>query len=319
MATAKHYKPLYAQIASGEYDSQKIFSDDRVLNVKYSTYLTDRKAQIFVLSDELGLAAQKLAKTKSNVVPEDLKEIRLPYPETVIEMNLTPEVKALRDNKDPHATNTICKVGVHLKAQPEGAIIAQPYWQYEDNHVVEVTMLSVVFNAPESVCDKLTKAMIVLPNGRMISVHMMLSSVWANGADPLIAHALNYQFRKDPELFKRAATETVEELSTLMFAALSLINCKSGVTKTEVPAKKAPPNYEGQASKKRSCPKYTVLSLSEIESVSEISGFVSKRSDLAAHYVRGHFKVRQSGVYWWGPFVRGSGPLRKREAYKVVS
>lgn len=27
--------------------------------------------------------------------------------------------------------------------------------------------------------------------------------------------------------------------------------------------------------------------------------------DLAAHVVRGHFKVRKSGVFWWSPFVRG--------------
>jgi len=38
---------------------------------------------------------------------------------------------------------------------------------------------------------------------------------------------------------------------------------------------------------------------------------------MAAHYVRGHFKQRKSGVYWWSPFVRGSGEPRKRAAYAV--
>jgi hypothetical protein len=25
------------------------------------------------------------------------------------------------------------------------------------------------------------------------------------------------------------------------------------------------------------------------------------------HLVRGHFKIRKSGVYWWSPFARGQG------------
>lgn len=28
-----------------------------------------------------------------------------------------------------------------------------------------------------------------------------------------------------------------------------------------------------------------------------------------AHLVRGHFKVRKSGVFWWMPFVRGNQKL----------
>jgi hypothetical protein len=37
------------------------------------------------------------------------------------------------------------------------------------------------------------------------------------------------------------------------------------------------------------------------------------------HLVRGHFKIRKTGVYWWSPFLRGD-PLRaiKRQEYEVV-
>jgi hypothetical protein len=30
-----------------------------------------------------------------------------------------------------------------------------------------------------------------------------------------------------------------------------------------------------------------------------------RAAELRAHFVRGHFKTRQSGVFWWGPHVRG--------------
>jgi hypothetical protein len=38
------------------------------------------------------------------------------------------------------------------------------------------------------------------------------------------------------------------------------------------------------------------------------------------HLVRGHFKIRRTGVYWWSPFLRGDaakGEIR-REEYEVT-
>ncbi len=39
------------------------------------------------------------------------------------------------------------------------------------------------------------------------------------------------------------------------------------------------------------------------------------REAMRQHLVRGHFKIRKTGVYWWSPFVRGdaSKPLPRRE------
>lgn len=36
-----------------------------------------------------------------------------------------------------------------------------------------------------------------------------------------------------------------------------------------------------------------------------------------AHLVRGHFKRRKTGVFWWKPHIAGSGELKKRDAYIV--
>jgi hypothetical protein len=36
-----------------------------------------------------------------------------------------------------------------------------------------------------------------------------------------------------------------------------------------------------------------------------------------AHLVRGHFKIRSSGVYWWSPFVRGQHGTVGRSRYEV--
>lgn len=38
------------------------------------------------------------------------------------------------------------------------------------------------------------------------------------------------------------------------------------------------------------------------------------------HLVRGHFKIRRTGVYWWSPFLRGDGTRGtvKRVEYEVA-
>jgi hypothetical protein len=37
----------------------------------------------------------------------------------------------------------------------------------------------------------------------------------------------------------------------------------------------------------------------------------------AAHVVRGHFKNRKTGVYWWNAHVAGAGEVKHRDAYIV--
>ena len=56
--------------------------------------------------------------------------------------------------------------------------------------------------------------------------------------------------------------------------------------------------------------------------VSKVMGNRAKASGLSRqqaemHLVRGHFKVRKSGVYWWSPHPRGAGTLRRRKTYEV--
>jgi len=41
------------------------------------------------------------------------------------------------------------------------------------------------------------------------------------------------------------------------------------------------------------------------------------RETARAHLVRGHFKVRKSGVYWWNAFPRGQGAVPARREYHV--
>lgn len=63
----------------------------------------------------------------------------------------------------------------------------------------------------------------------------------------------------------------------------------------------------------------TTISLSRsMHRIGEARGMSREAS--RAHLVRGHFKIRRTGVFWWSPFVRGDaakGEIR-REEYEVT-
>lgn len=59
--------------------------------------------------------------------------------------------------------------------------------------------------------------------------------------------------------------------------------------------------------------KYTLIGgFSPQQEVQHESGTGDKK---AAHWRRGHFKARKTGVYWWNPHVAGEGPVKSKVAY----
>jgi hypothetical protein len=58
----------------------------------------------------------------------------------------------------------------------------------------------------------------------------------------------------------------------------------------------------------------THLRLSQAQTRAFRAGLLSKE-DAGRHRVRGHFKIRKTGVYWWSPFFRGdpAKPIQRRE------
>jgi hypothetical protein len=98
-----------------------------------------------------------------------------------------------------------------------------------------------------------------------------------------------------------------------MFMWESVINCKSGITATKVVPRATGKVVLGRRKKIIASAEYTVISLSAVECVS--NGQTNQRADVEAHMVRGHFKKRKHGVYWWSPFIRGTGELKQRKGY----
>lgn len=61
----------------------------------------------------------------------------------------------------------------------------------------------------------------------------------------------------------------------------------------------------------------TELRLSQAQTRAFRAGLMS-REEAGRHTVRGHFKIRKTGVYWWSPFERGDPTRRlQRDEYRV--
>jgi hypothetical protein len=60
----------------------------------------------------------------------------------------------------------------------------------------------------------------------------------------------------------------------------------------------------------------TNLRLSQAQTRAMRAGWMS-REEAGLHSVRGHFKIRKTGVYWWSPFYRGD-PTKPKERQEYV-
>lgn len=318
MKSAKFTKPLYAEIAEGKYDVQTYKETGERWPTQYSKGLSCDGTEIFVLSEELAYSAHVLAKNFSSLIPPDLDKLHLPYPKVVFEAPVTYEIRQGREEcTTANGKVPVERVGVYIEQSGTGLFI-QPYWRML-NGIVEVTAVAFSTN-PDGFDGVLLKPIEIKARENSvdsIKLTAVLSPVWGKMfGDEEVVRVLNAWQKTG--LFPAAATEAAEELPFILFSALALINCKSGVTSTRVAKRVAPSGCGTYLKSKLSSPAYTVLSLSEAESVS-CKGAVSMRSNISAHYVRGHFKARRSGVYWWNSFLRGTGTLRKRTAYIAKS
>lgn len=270
-----------------------------------------RADQIFVLSPAVALEVEKLAANdKVFIHPRDL---HLPYPSIFVELPLTDEVRAMRREI---GRNPISRVGALINEAPGGVFSFWPVWEFVGGGL-GFGQTAVLVNVPNELAEL---RMTMISGTPETDINLLTVP-----ASPLLKQALEMglspeEFAKRFQMFKQGhpevVSETCEEISPLLIAWATLVNCRTGVTKTHV--ERVKPKAAGKRSAIMHGTSYTVVTLNAIENVSA-DGVVSTRTDLSAHYVRGHFKQRATGLFWWQPFVRGTGEVKRRDAYFVRS
>ena len=292
--------------------------------VEFNDVAPKNKTQIFVFSPETALAAEKLVRSETFKFPP-IEEIRLPYPNTVIEIAITPEILALRNN-GVNGTTPIVRIGGYLEEvcfDKMRVITCTPYWEFEDGRIQQSAFTFACGDVASIQTEKFLMAGGFLLNTKnsaegAVNTRFFLNRGVSNAIGQIpVARKAFLNMRDTPEVMTHIK-ESAIEVPLLMFACSMLLTCKSGITKTGVKPRK--PTFAGLGNrmrKKMSSSGYTVIHITAMENVSSDDGTISARHEVAAHYVRGHFKQRKRGVYWWNPFVRGTGEPRIRTSYEV--
>jgi hypothetical protein len=114
--------------------------------------------------------------------------------------------------------------------------------------------------------------------------------------------------------------EDIKGEMSYVIAALCLLNTKNYTDISSVDLSKQ--NKARMRRRKRPLLSYSTVKirLSKQERLAAKAGGMT-REEMRRHVVRGHFKIRSSGIYWWRPFIRGSvaaGEV-KRTAYEIAA
>ena len=118
--------------------------------------LARKETQIFVLSPEVALAAQKMVVSSTFKLP-DLSQLKFPYPHMAVEVPLTEDIKALRRIAPYQGEHPIKRIGLVIQANnEEGWVNCSPYWEYEDATMCECPLLVLRKDFTTPICRTIT-------------------------------------------------------------------------------------------------------------------------------------------------------------------
>lgn len=247
------------------------------------------------------------------------EDMRLPYPSIFVELPATKEMlaKTSAEQKfDPTKQIYVKRSGAFIstvnpgETYDNGGFYFWPVWETTDGIVRMSELELLISDKPSSK----TFEYGINKNSPNLNIGTMPSPVLRDMVEDSGVDTATFMqsFSKHQNENSDIVLQAAAMVPPLLCAWSALINCKTGVTKTAV--RQFAPSGAGKRLKALADRNYTVLSLSAVESVSP-AGHTTPRRDVNAHYVRGHFKQRASGIYWWQPFVRGRGPVKRRDAY----
>ena len=275
--------------------------------------------QQFVLSRELSFEVFKLA---SSFV-DDTEQFKLlaplakpPYEKCCVEMVLSEDVASFLQPSDD-SDEELRRIGAYIESHEESdgtpLYLMSLYYEY----VTGATQTAIVSYAYRNNQDIEGLRPVEMTN---------LDQTWNVGACPAATNVAKKNNFKIEELIDQyggmdvvelSIADTVHDIPLMFFSWLFLLNSKSGVVSKKVPSITAPSNYGKRQRMIRSRSGYTIIALDDIEYIND-NFLVCERDLPVAHRVRGHFKQKKNGIFWWRPHIRGKGDIHDREGYKVL-
>jgi hypothetical protein len=239
------------------------------------------RSQRFELADEVAEACRQVVHSRPSSLLSALAMMRLPYPAIWAEWRAHPEAPTADENCPG-------QVGCLYEAMRTGELrTGMLRWAW-------------VHPAPRD-------QVVIGPIGVFFD--------WALDADiPATFQQMGRQLAALPSLVEqphwdglvRGWYDDVTGEFPFAEAFIALLNSRQGLERTREDLTRL--NRKRQKSGKRPLCEFvtTRLDLSRGQAARHMASGMSREA-ARRHLVRGHFKVRKSGIYWWTPFMRGHG------------
>ncbi|TXH38868.1 MAG: hypothetical protein E6Q98_01320 [Rhodospirillaceae bacterium] len=299
----------------------------------------------FVLEREVVAAAQIVSEALPSSILQGLPLCRLPYPTTWLEYagHDRPEIAAI-GTTIPHRVGLLCEA----VAESPGEFTVNVFWHLggRDNRVelcpvallIDMTAEGRVARDPQSASQKrdatiegLQKLLLsstqrwdqkVAANPRELEAMLALSNriffIRSTYFAPVATAIVQHSGAGALERLLNLSRPNAEAEAGFLLAILMLLNSRNGTSRE--PADLAKINTARRKQGRHPLLDFCTVNLRLSASRSRALG----RSDvpvhlMRAHLVRGHFKIRRSGIYWWSPHIRGDAKLGMiRKDYKVA-
>lgn len=274
-----------------------------------------RESQRFMLDDTVALTIQHVASGRPSSILAARDYIRLPYEQCWFEWADTARTKARHSPSPILAAVRLFpakRVGFLCRQESDNEISIQLAWSGHDKReIVQTSPLTMVLDRRKTREISATDAQLhaLRPDVAQseFAALRLLDSWWDMGCSSF--HAMAYP----PDLraaFQQRVIEKQQIYETdwagegsFFCALLIMLNTKNGVALET--SNLAVLNKSRLRSGKRSLLDHQIVQLRHHRETRRGNVHGDGGSVARAHLVRGHFKVRQSGVFWWSPFVRG--------------
>lgn len=292
-----------------------------------------RLAQKFVLSPDVLEAAERLANSKPRSLLDAIALCALPHDRMWIEFAYHYQMSP-RDNQSLKQAE---RMGLLVRSMDEDnkRFSVAFNWTFKDDPMVRVCPIGVlvnwsdgwkplptVFSASKRLIEADPEFMALDDVNREAMV--LLESRQAIALSPYSRKIWEHLERTQPAETARAGQAYVDSIRgdvQLLQAVICLLNSRNciGLTRGVMPERKG---NSARVSRKgfRGLSYSTVtINLSRRDSDAAAADGMSA-GEIRKHIVRGHFKIRKGGVYWWRPFIRGKAEFGevKRVGYRVV-
>ncbi|SEB97660.1 hypothetical protein [Bradyrhizobium erythrophlei] len=294
-----------------------------------------RTAQRFLFSDTSAEAMSQVAFAKPSSLLSAVPMVRLPFPTVWLEWS---ERRSLHRSEATESLPMPDKFGVLLETPEEGLILASYVWLH--------SRASAVARGLHDESARLNLSYLssfICPSGQFPD--WVPRSKWeisdeyvqrfsGNEREWDAIKALTSLESATPCRFYGALIKTVPPLqlkqleasaaenlvgeSKRVIAAIALLNSRNAIDIVDADLSKINRKRTGTKPKRLSHSIVTIK-LSSRQSASAEAQHLSD-AEIREHEVRGHFKVRKSGIYWWRPFIRGRSEVGvlPRKHYRVI-